>query len=865
MKTLDAVPPGTFLQELISQPPGPSGCYFLDRDGRQFHNILNFLRDGHDLFVVPTDAHACRELYREACFYGLVNLALVIQSAYVGSALPSNEEARLRRLDGLAIMHTDDNEVEYDCITMAVKAILDIPIVLVSLVGEDHQWFKSRCGLDAKSTPKNTSFCAFCFLPEDPEILIIEDAVRDPRTCNNPLVLGEPYIGYYAGAPLVTTDGIRLGALCVIDHKPRIFEAWHYQLLVSFAHLTVQEIQRNELAKTTIPDLFEDPEASSSNGAAARREAWRGISKAMPAMPLTNKGSMMDYGAGPLRLARMKEALSEIVVLVQVSHKHLNWPILYGSQEWTTHTGMQIHSPDFSVCKAENADKFLNWPTIWDFLKFPVESWRSSMADAPSAEEAFLANIREAWGLQDQPHSFALASMLYSVSDRGASVTEDEAARPCSCRFVPVHQPLDIAAAAVKTLAVPTGGPGLAPAPTRPQGFVPENYFYFVILAFSDVLPTAEPSNTEVSSVLSSSNTQQVPSATPGSGALDRQESGPGSDSPVTPVTSNKSAGKDMIGSTTSSKVNLKPARPPFVDVKLNKKVGQGSFGKVYYGQWLGSPVAVKVVEWKGARDKVEPLFEAELSCTLSHPNLVQTFKYDTKLKEQEKIAEAEAQESEDAQKLESEEGEGVYQTWIVQEWCDLGTLRTLCNHPRDSDVGYIESLRMCIEITSAGSYLHSRGIIHGDLTANNVLCKSQPSVVKNYVCKICDFGLARILEGENDGIWTNQLGTVTHMPPELFRMDCPLVLTTKADVYATGILLWQAICGKDPFAGLVAAQVVVQIAKGKRLELPPLTPPCIVELFQRCTASEPDERPSMDELAECLVKALDTLEAGAG
>jgi len=293
------------------------------------------------------------------------------------------------------------------------------------------------------------------------------------------------------------------------------------------------------------------------------------------------------------------------------------------------------------------------------------------------------------------------------------------------------------------------------------------------------------------------------------------------------------------------------------VDVKLDRKVGQGSFGKVYFGRWLGSPVAVKVVEWSGARSKIEPLFEAELSCTLSHPNLVQTYKYSTREKQDK------SEKSQKSRKL-SDGDEVCYQTWIVQEWCDEGTLGMLCSRPRNDTKGYIEALQILTEIASGGSYLHSRGIIHGDLTANNVLCKTQVSV-KGYVCKICDFGLARILEGENTGILTNQLGTVTHMPPELFQMDIQLELTTKADVYAAGVLLWQAVCGEFPFKGVAAPVVVVQVASGKRLHMPLDTPEFITSIFSDCTAEQPSDRPNMDQLAERLSEALQQLEDVAG
>jgi PAS domain S-box-containing protein len=106
-----------------------------------------------------------------------------------------------------------------DEITRFAAALCDTPTAVVSLVEETRQRFLSRVGLDATETPRNTSFCAHAMLGD--EIFLIPDATLDPRFSDNPLVTGPPHIRFYAGAPLVSPDGIPLGALCVIDYAPR--------------------------------------------------------------------------------------------------------------------------------------------------------------------------------------------------------------------------------------------------------------------------------------------------------------------------------------------------------------------------------------------------------------------------------------------------------------------------------------------------------------------------------------------------------------------------------------------------------------------------------------------------------------------
>lgn len=104
-------------------------------------------------------------------------------------------------------------------ITDFAAALCDTPVALVSLVEEHIQCFVSRTGTELIATPREMSFCQFAMLGGD--IMEVPDATADPKFANNTLVTGEPYIRFYAGAPLVSDAGVPLGALCVIDDAPR--------------------------------------------------------------------------------------------------------------------------------------------------------------------------------------------------------------------------------------------------------------------------------------------------------------------------------------------------------------------------------------------------------------------------------------------------------------------------------------------------------------------------------------------------------------------------------------------------------------------------------------------------------------------
>jgi len=138
------------------------------------------------------------------------------------SAAPSgrtvDEATRARALAAHDIESLRDHD-GLNRITAFAASLCEAPIALVSLVEQTRQTFLARTGLAATETPRETSFCAFAMLGSD--IMVVPDATRDPRFADNALVTGDPHIRFYAGAPLVSDEGVPLGSLCVIDRTPR--------------------------------------------------------------------------------------------------------------------------------------------------------------------------------------------------------------------------------------------------------------------------------------------------------------------------------------------------------------------------------------------------------------------------------------------------------------------------------------------------------------------------------------------------------------------------------------------------------------------------------------------------------------------
>lgn len=131
---------------------------------------------------------------------------------------PRHETRRLNSLKSLNILDTLP-EAEFDQITYLASQICNTPVAVISLVDENRQWFKSKIGLSASETSRDVAFCAHAILGTD--VFIVPDATKDERFIDNPLVTGDTQVTFYAGAPLKSPDGLEIGAVCVIDHKPR--------------------------------------------------------------------------------------------------------------------------------------------------------------------------------------------------------------------------------------------------------------------------------------------------------------------------------------------------------------------------------------------------------------------------------------------------------------------------------------------------------------------------------------------------------------------------------------------------------------------------------------------------------------------
>jgi PAS domain S-box-containing protein len=180
------------------------------------------------------------------------------------STLPADEKERLQALRNQRILDTDNDQDFNDIVSLASQ-LCDSPISLITLLDEHRQWFKAKIGIDLNETSRKVSFCAHAIHQDD--VMVVLDATIDERFHDNPLVTGDPNISFYAGMPLITDGGYKLGTLCVIDVKPKELSPQQLSGLrilgkqvVNLIKLRLKMLDLNqevETKKVEISDIFE--------------------------------------------------------------------------------------------------------------------------------------------------------------------------------------------------------------------------------------------------------------------------------------------------------------------------------------------------------------------------------------------------------------------------------------------------------------------------------------------------------------------------------------------------------------------------------------------------------------------------------
>lgn len=628
--------------------------------------------------------------------------------------------------------------------------------------------------------------------------MIIEDATEDVRFSGNPLVKGPPHIRFYAGAPLVSSaNGYRYGSLCIIDVKP------HKDFPSDLYNMLAQ------FAELTVREIEKDKLALLQKMVKEQRTLPGNLpGTGSPLDSLRSSTVMTDSTDNEWGLSRAADCFLEGVMLLDLSSA-ADWRVVYTNSAWST----SLRVPrDEAISQG-----------FWEIFSGPGLG-PDVCSDAVKMLEPFSLTV----SLQS----------IYRQTPKTVVVDF----RPAS-------------SAQLGPVGVPAG------VPKEPSS---TPIFYFAIIQRDGVKSGSKDALLGApNSVLATQGSGSSASTGPAGGG-----SNPGSGG------GNPSSNRLLVSLS-------KSVPTAFTDVRLGPLIGRGAYGRVYRGSWNGTTVAVKVMETHdpavlsanghgpgehsnhsaGTSHASQGIFEAILSSSLSHPNVVHTYQYAMRPMERRAMARTASSKSgpgggaasRPMAHREDDRATPTCEVWIISEFCNRGPLLTAIERGAfltQPSVQYgqpnlIAVLQTLQEIAAAMQYLHFHDIIHGDLTGGNVLLTASDKDARGFAAKVVDFGLSRVVV-EGEWVKTKTLGCAEYMPPELITQG---ILTKAGDVYSFGVILWEIYVGRRAWEGLQPGAVLKKVASHELLEFPLQTPHRLKLLGERCMAPDPAERPSFREV----------------
>jgi len=279
---------------------------------------------------------------------------------------------------------------------------------------------------------------------------------------------------------------------------------------------------------------------------------------------------------------------------------------------------------------------------------------------------------------------------------------------------------------------------------------------------------------------------------------------------------------KNMKGNVNSKQLLQFVNIIPYSSLGLGKKIGQGGFSEIYESQWLGVPVAVKVIFDPKITEELKEEFNNEIEklFILRHPYIIQLYGITDKDKSQ-KLA-------------------------VITELAPKGSLFDyLHKNPKTKNNLSLEfKNKISKQLICTMAYIHTRGFVHRDLKTQNILLD------KNLDMKMCDFGLTKLKSELNSG--SGQFaGTPCYMAPELFDRK---YYDEKVDVFAFGTVLWEIYSQKIPYINCDSAEIKQKVTKGEELYCSSIIPKQIVSLIHKCRSVKPADRPSFEQIEKMNV-----------
>lgn len=227
--------------------------------------------------------------------------------------MPTDEPARLAALRRYRILDTEPEQA-FDDLAMLASHICGTPMATITLVDEKRQWFKSEVGMGFRETDRSIAFCAHAI--RQPDIMEVPDASDDDRFRNNPMVVGAPHIRFYAGAPLITPDGLAVGTICVLDTEPRRLTGEQRQALDALRRQAQAqlELRRNLNELDTALTERDRAEAEQTQLIAELRASLEKVDKLSALMPYCSVCEMnIVIPAEPASIPTVSEGVKQLL------------------------------------------------------------------------------------------------------------------------------------------------------------------------------------------------------------------------------------------------------------------------------------------------------------------------------------------------------------------------------------------------------------------------------------------------------------------------------------------------------------------------------------------------------------------------
>mmetsp|Transcript_23522 Transcript_23522/g.51619 ORF Transcript_23522/g.51619 Transcript_23522/m.51619 type:complete len:903 (+) Transcript_23522:219-2927(+) len=768
----------------------------------------------------------------------------------LGPPVPPCEEDRLKTLEALGLLEAPPDP-ELESILRLVQSIFKSPSALVALFGDKRIFIKDAQGAFGRGDfPWRWSFCGWTMASDTHQIMVIPDATKDARFADNVMVSSPdgPGVRFYCGTPLVASNGHRLGTLCFIDTKPREFDACQAAILNNLAEMVVRHVEKDRILQLKQHD---------------------------------NKALSNAY----TQLQRAMDCFEHCVVLVDTSDPQFK--MLYINAAWTNVTGVE-RDPVVGASISE----------ALELISGGQLPNAEHMEDAKAGRQFTITGVR--------PRGSANANKKLCLRFRPASNSGlDEGALPVGVPSFLKSQNGNEASSSLYFMSVEM------PAPTSRQsvlsgsiavsettdvveglcighllgkgayGSVYSGTWFGTDVAIKVVDQEMKPMDENaggsleallgvnlrhphicatlkyivrrnknmsgsVSQPFSDDTARASHTANFSVGPNSRQHTSKGSASTTSSVNNSAQASRSAAGNNSSSQA------PQHTSANVqNSKSSAGGWAVIDYAQADNQHI-----------EEDDEMDEDVSDSMMKHlmPTSCSSFAGDHSA-----LFRPSPENSCNSRQMPSRRD--TIQTWIIMEYCDKGCLQDAV------DRGWLRDVRSVVrgvpnmpgiiatafEMASALNYLHSQGIIHGDLSAFNVMLTTVGANAtkgnRGFVAKIADFGLARCLDIKTK-IETKTYGTITHQPPETLTSG---IVSKAVDVYAFGVLLWQMYCGSRPWAGMSHGQIIMTVvSQANHLRFPPGTPAPFEKLASACMSFKAENRPTFEAVTQMLQQMQD-------